>query len=230
MHIGDTRIVSDKVKILCPYCLENEINPSQAICAVCYAKEDELERDHWNRLRERNNADEIQMYTLAQKVDDAFQVPEYEAYVCREKHDISRAEAFEREMDAFHRRRILCMLEIFSHIDCSVLFQRHIELGHYWKSVRDYARLRITAEQLGESSDYLRSQIMWKSLSSQQISLGAELLSFWRGEDVLDWSYSQYFEITAGNLKPFIAMTLFTEILCRHFSDVMSKPVKRLNR
>ena len=181
MHIGDTRIVSDKVKILCPYCLENEINPSQAICAVCYAKEDELERDHWNRLRERNNADEIQMYTLAQKVDEAFQVPEYEAYVCREKHDTGGAEAFEREMDAFHRRRILCMLEIFSHIDCSVLFQRHIELGHYWKSVQDYARLRITAEQLGESSDYLRSQIMWKSLSSQQISLGAELLSFWRG-------------------------------------------------
>ena len=142
---------NDKVKILCPYCLENEINPSQAICAVCCAKEDELERDHWNRLRERNNADEIQMYTLAQKVDEAFQVPEHEAYVCRKKHEIDRAEAFEREMDAFHRRRILCMLEIFSHIDCSVLFQRHIELGHYWKSVQDYARLRITAEQLGES-------------------------------------------------------------------------------
>ena len=67
MHIGDTRIVNDKVKILCPYCLENEINPSQAICAVCYAKDDELERDHWNRLRERNNADEIQMYTLAKR-------------------------------------------------------------------------------------------------------------------------------------------------------------------
>ena len=57
-----------------------------------------------------------------------------------------------------------------------------------------------------------------------------DALSFWRGEDVLDWSYSQYFEITAGNLKPFIAMTLFTEILCRHFSDVMSEPVKRLNK
>ena len=118
MHIGDARIVDDKVKILCPYCLENEINPSQAICAVCYAKEDELERDHWNRLRGRNNADEIQMYTLAQKVDEAFQGPEYEAYMCREKHDISREEAFEREMDAFHRRLRICMVEIFCTIGC----------------------------------------------------------------------------------------------------------------
>lgn len=229
-YVSEAEIVSSKVKILCPYCLQREIDPAQAICAVCYAKEDELEQNHWNRLRERNNADEIQMYTLAQKVDEAFQVPEYEAYVCREKHDIGRAEAFEREMDAFHRRRILCMLEIFSHIDCSVLFPSHIELERYWNNVRDYANQRITAGQLGEISGGLRSQIMWKSLSSQQIDLGAELVSFWRGEEVLDWSYSQYFEITAGNLKPFIAMTLFTEILCRHFSDVMSEPVKRLNK
>ena len=47
--------------------------------------------------------------------------------------------------------------------------------------------------------------------------------------DELDWGYSQYFEIAAGNLKPFLAMTLFTEILCKHFPDVMSAPVKRLS-
>ena len=47
--------------------------------------------------------------------------------------------------------------------------------------------------------------------------------------DELDWGYSQYFEIAADNLKPFIAMTLFTEILCKHFPDVMSAPVKRLS-
>lgn len=76
---------------------------------------------------------------------------------------------------------------------------------------------------------YLRSQIPWKSLSSQQMDLGAELLNFWCGEDELDWGYSQYFEIAAGNLKPFLAMTLFTEILCKHFPDVMSAPVKRLS-
>ena len=45
----------------------------------------------------------------------------------------------------------------------------------------------------------------------------------------LDWGYSQYFEIAAGNLKPFLAMTLFTKILCKHFPDVMSAPVKRLS-
>ena len=45
----------------------------------------------------------------------------------------------------------------------------------------------------------------------------------------MDWGYSQYFEIAAGNLKPFLARTLFTEILCKHFSDVMSAPVKRLS-
>jgi hypothetical protein len=47
--------------------------------------------------------------------------------------------------------------------------------------------------------------------------------------DELDWGYFQYFEIAEDNLKPFIAMTLFTEILCKHFPDVMSAPVKRLS-
>ena len=79
-------------------------------------------------------------------------------------------------------------------------------------------------------NDYLRSQIMWKSLSSQQMDLAAELLSFWCGEDVLDWSYSQYFEIAASNLKSFIEKKLFIEILCKHFADVMSLPVKRLSK
>ena len=121
------------------------------------------------------------------------------------------------------------MVEIFSEIDCSSLFPSYIELDTYFNNVRDYAHQRITAEQLREVWEYLRSQIPWKFLSSQQMNLGAELLNFWRGEEVLDWSYSQYFEIAAGNLKPFIAMTLFTEILCKHFPDVMSAPVKRLS-
>lgn len=101
--------------------------------------------------------------------------------------------------------------------------------GTYFKNVWDYAHQRIAAEQLREVQEYLRSQIPWKSLSSQRMDLGAELLNFWCGEDELDWGYSQYFEIAAGNLKPFLAMTLFTEILCKHFPDVMSAPVKRLS-
>ena len=180
-------------------------------------------------LRKRKNTDEIHMFTIAKKVDEAFQVPENKAYACREKHEMTQAEALEREMETFHRRRILCMVEIFSKIDCGILFSGYVELDTYFKNVWDYAHQRIAAEQLREVQEYLRSQIPWKSLSSQQMDLGAELLNFWCGEDELDWSYSQYFEIAAGNLKPFIAMTLFTEILCKHFPDVMSAPVKRLS-
>ena len=98
-----------------------EIDPAQAICSACYSKEDKWERGSWDDLRKRKNADEIQMFTIAKKVDEAFQVPENEAYVCREKLEIIQAEALEREMEAFHRRRILCMVEIFSKIDCGIL-------------------------------------------------------------------------------------------------------------
>ena len=220
----------ENAKILCPYCLTREIDPAQAICSACYSKEDKWERGSWDDLRKRKNADEIQMFTLAKKVDDAFQVPENEAYACRERHEINRAETLEQKMDVFHRRRILCMVEIFSHIDCSILFANHIDLKQYWTNIQDYAQQHISVEQLEKMNDYLRSQIMWKSLSSQQMDLAAELLSFWCGEDVLDWSYFQYFEIAASNLKPFIEKKLFIEILCKHFTDVMSLPVKRLNK
>ena len=191
----------ENAKILCPYCLTREIDPAQAICSVCYSKEDKLERGSWDDLRKRKNTDEIQMFTIAKKVDEAFQIPENEAYACIEKHEMIQAEALEREMEAFHRRRILCMVEIFSKIDCGILFSGYVELDTYFKNVWDYAHQRIAAE----------------------------LLNFWCGEDELDWGYSQYFEIAAGNLKPFLAMTLFTEILCKHFPDVMSAPVKRLS-
>lgn len=219
----------ENAKILCPYCLTREIDPAQAICSACYSKEDKWERGSWDDLRKRKNADEIQMFTIAKKVDEAFQIPENEAYACIEKHEMIQAEALEREMEAFHRRRILCMVEIFSKIDCGILFSGYVELDTYFKNVWDYAHQRIAAEQLREVQEYLRSQIPWKSLSSQRMDLGAELLNFWCGEDELDWGYSQYFEIAAGNLKPFLAMTLFTEILCKHFPDVMSAPVKRLS-
>ena len=66
----------ENAKILCPYCLTREIDPAQAICSVCYSKEDKLERGSWDDLRKRKNTDEIQMFTIAKKVDEAFQVPE----------------------------------------------------------------------------------------------------------------------------------------------------------
>ena len=69
----------ENAKILCPYCLTREIDPAQAICSACYSKEDKWERGSWDDLRKRKNADEIQMFTIAKKVDEAFQIPENEA-------------------------------------------------------------------------------------------------------------------------------------------------------
>ena len=87
----------ENAKILCPYCLTREIDPAQAICSACYSKEDKLERGSWDDLRKRKNADEIRMFTMAKKVDEAFQIPENKAYACREKHEIIRAEAVGRQ-------------------------------------------------------------------------------------------------------------------------------------
>ena len=116
-------------KFLCPYCLTREIAPAQAICSACCSKEDKLERDSWDDLRKRKDSDGIQMFTMAKKVDEAFQVSENEVYACREKHEIIQAEALKWEMETFHRRRILCMVEMFSKIDCSILFPGCIELN-----------------------------------------------------------------------------------------------------
>ena len=62
----------ENAKILCPYCLTREIDPAQAICSACYSKEDKVERGSWDDLRKRKHTDEIQMFTMAKKVDEAF--------------------------------------------------------------------------------------------------------------------------------------------------------------
>lgn len=96
-----------------------------------------------------------------------------------------QAEALEREMEDFHRRRILCMAEIFSKIDCSSLFPSYIELDTYFKNVQDYAHQHIATEQLREVQEYLRSQIPWKSLSSQRMDLGQNFSTF--GAEKMSW-------------------------------------------
>lgn len=175
----------ENAKILCPYCLTREIDPAQAICSVCYSKEDKLERGSWDDLRKRKNTDEIQMFTIAKKVDEAFQVPENKAYACREKHEMIQAEALEREMEDFHRRRILCMAEIFSKIDCSSLFPSYIELDTYFKNVQDYAHQHIATEQLREVQEYLRSQIPWNPYPVSGWIWGQNFSTF--GAEKMSW-------------------------------------------
>ena len=68
-----------------------------------------------------------------------------------------------------------------------------------------YAHQRIAAEQRREVQEYLRSQIPWKSLSSQRMDLGAELLNFWCGEDELDWGYGVAKLIHNRQVKKLIA-------------------------
>ena len=170
----------ENAKILCPYCLTREIDPAQAICSVCYSKEDKLERGSWDDLRKRKNTDEIQMFTIAKKVDEAFQVPENKAYACREKHEMIQAEALEREMEDFHRRRILCMAEIFSKIDCSSLLPSYIELDTYFKNVQDYAqnsseRFRSICGHRFHGYSYPFSRWIWVQNFS---TFGAEKMSW----------------------------------------------------
>ena len=95
-----------------------------------------------------------------------------------------QAEALEREMEAFHRRRILCMVEIFSKIDCGIPFWL-CRTGYLFQECVDYAHQRIAVEQLREVQEYLRSQIPWKPypVSGWIWGQNSQLLV---GEDELD--------------------------------------------
>ena len=131
----------ENAKILCPYCLTREIDPAQAICSACYSKEDKWERGSWDDLRKRKNADEIQMFTIAKKVDEAFQIPENEAYACIEKHEMIQAEAIGiGKWRAFHRSaHPLYGWRYFPRLICGILFSGYVELDTYFKNVWDYA-------------------------------------------------------------------------------------------
>lgn len=157
-----------------------------------------------------------------------FQVLEDESYDCQQRQETDWTKALELEIDTFHRRRILCVLEMFFHIDLSGLVSDAEGLEHYWQILRAYAEQKTDAKQVQEMVDHVKKSIDWESLKEPQFSLVPELTSFWCGEDVLDWSYSQYFEIMAGNLRKFIASEIVIEILNEHFPDVMAEPVRQL--
>ncbi len=115
----------ENAKILCPYCLTREIDPAQAICSVCYSKEDKLERGSWDDLRKRKNTDEIQMFTIAKKVDEAFQVPENKAYACREKHEMIQARLWSGKWRIFTGGAFSVWRRYFPRLIAAASFQLH---------------------------------------------------------------------------------------------------------
>lgn len=213
--------MSEKTKILCPYCLIKEIAPIQAICPVCYSKEDELEQNSWDDLRERNNTDEIQMFTLAKKVDEAFQVPENEAYACRERHEINRAETLKQKMDVFHRRRILCMVEIFSHIDCSILFDNHIDLKQYWTNIQDYRDMK---------ADYERQAVSLSDILARLTAERAELANGVNNEHPALVAFMKYQNIETLNREILIELVDHIKVYENGNISVKFKFVDELRR
>lgn len=214
-------------KILCPYCLVSEIDPAEAICQACYEKDDPLERRWWDNLRRKYPKEQIPAFTLGNKADEAFQTLENAEYKYREAGERKQADALLEQMNDFHRRRILCMLEVYRHVDLSPLPLETGLLEEYWAVLDRYARRLATEKEAWQAAQKLTGQLKRKKLTDEQLHLLPELNSFWGGEDVLDWSYSQYFEIAYGNLRNDIDAGTFMEILSRHFADVMAKPVER---
>lgn len=59
-------------------------------------------------------------------------------------------------------------------------------------------------------------------------SLHADFFTFWCSEDRLDWSWRQYFELTAGNLTQYVPQDTLLQIMAHHFGDILAQPVQRM--
>lgn len=203
-------------RIMCPYCMREEIFWGNGICNLCYEKVGELEQNRWNSWRKQGYA---QLMATACKIDEEFQFLE---------------EFWEElsSLEEFHFRRILCVLEMFEYAEDSwFLPATKQEIQKYKASIQEYVNRKISYDELTHIAKSIpkRNVVMANAKDSLLYhGLYSEFFSFWCGEEILDWSYSQYFEIAVANLMGFISHEVLMAVLKKHFDDILAKPVRRI--
>lgn len=98
-------------------------------------------------------------------------------------------------------------------------------LAAYRELVTAYAEQKAEAEQVRALGQTLYAEIPYDQTLA---SLHADFFSFWCGEDILDWSWWQYFELTAGNLAKYVPQDALLQIMDHHFGDILAQPVQRV--
>ncbi|RRD95270.1 hypothetical protein EII17_04340 [Clostridiales bacterium COT073_COT-073] len=203
-------------RIMCPYCMREEIFWSNGICNSCYEKVGELEQSRWSSWRELGYAP---LMAVACKIDEEFQFLE-EFW-----EEIS-------SLDEFHFRRIICVLEMFDQVEDSYFLPAtKEEIRHYKDAIKEYVNQTMSYDELTDIAKSIpkRNVVMANAKDSLLYhGLYSEFFSFWCGEEILDWSYSQYFEISVANLMRFISHEVLMAVLKKHFDDVLAKPVRRI--
>ncbi|MBC2332962.1 hypothetical protein HBP45_09495 [Listeria welshimeri] len=152
---------------------------------------------------------------LAIKIDTAFQFSE-------------KSSDSESVLKQFHQSRIRCVLEMFKQLNNTTFKPiTSEELEQYKHLIKEYSEQIRTDEELNQFSIVLRQKLSTNNPQLQNIY--TTFFSFWCGEEILDWSYFQYFEIITGNLKFLIPIEKLIEIMQKHFPVISSNPIKQLN-
>lgn len=194
----------------CPWCMQTMIDPAEGIGPRCYAQEEPLEQQAWDNRRKYHLA---QLMGAACKLDEAFQAMQ----------DRPDAEA---QLAAFHRRRIHCVLEMFSAVEAAYFAPlTPAEIAAYRELVTAYAEQKADDDLVRALGQTLYARIPYDQTLA---SLHADFFSFWCGEDILDWSWWQYFELTAGNLAQYVPQDALLQIMDYHFGDILAQPVQRV--
>ncbi|MBF2461049.1 hypothetical protein [Listeria welshimeri] len=203
--------MTDK-QILCPWCMQIKIISEKGICSKCYNHLDSLEQKNWHNYQTSNYAE---LMALAIKIDTAFQFSE-------------KSSDSESVLKQFHQSRIRCVLEMFKQLNNTTFKPiTSEELEQYKHLIKEYSEQIRTDEELNQFSIVLRQKLSTNNPQLQNID--TTFFSFWCGEEILDWSYFQYFEIITGNLKFLIPIEKLIEIMQKHFPVISSNPIKQLN-
>lgn len=196
-------------RMICPYCMKEEIFSNDGICNSCYEKVGKLEQARWNSWRKCGYA---LLMAIACKIDEQFQ------YLEEFWEDMST-------LEEFHFRRILCVLEMLEYVDdCLFLPATKYEIQKYKNAIKEYVDKKISYNELKDISKAVPRNN--EKVDLLFLNFYSEFFSFWCGADVLDWSYSQYFEVAVANLKGVISPHILIEVMEKHFEDILSKPVR----
>lgn len=157
------------------------------------------------------------------------------AVACKIDEEFQFLEEFWEEissLDEFHFRRIICVLEMFDQVEDSYFLPAtKEEIRHYKDAIKEYVNQTMSYDELTDIAKSIpkRNVVMVNAKDSLLYhGLYSEFFSFWCGEEILDWSYSQYFEIAVANLMAFISHEVLMAVLKKHFDDILAKPVRRI--
>lgn len=196
------------MKDFCIYCLDNEIEVESGVCQACLDKMRKPGREDYTKYLQAGIAD---MMCIAEKIDACFEL------ISEDKEAALN----------FHKRRVDCITECIGHVNISLFNPKSKDdIIAYIALVKSFWSGEITKEKAKRiRNDFASHSFLKAPIYSPEYEIRITLVGLIDGEDMWDWAWYQYMELSISRLNMKLDKQLLIGIMEKYFTNELLTPL-----